>query len=304
MSLSNVLTFKETSFDKKIRELSLDLVGESTKEKLERILNPGEAFFISALDSIAWLTNMRRHELPSQSTFRSKVLATRECVYLLMEHIEGEITNPAINLSVGKFSKLENFFMIVDEYETDWKKKAGLDTYKINKVFYSANSTNTADFLKLSAHFGEEKLINRPDGLVPFHAMKNPAELKAMQDSFNNGDTAIFQTISWVKENVKNGVEFSELDFYHKTNEFYKNNGAIMMKRDRSGNVVEKNTERNRRFIGEAAKWKAMALMKIGTKITIEQRQFIGHHPNIDRMVQTILDRNFTELDQHIRNNL
>ncbi len=232
--LSNVLTFKETSFDKKIRELSLDLVGESTKEKLERILNPGEAFFISALDSIAWLTNMRRHELPSQSTFRSKVLATRECVYLLMEHIEGEITNPAINLSVGKFSKLENFFMIVDEYETDWKKKAGLDTYKINKVFYSANSTNTADFLKLSAHFGEEKLINRPDGLVPFHAMKNPAELKSMQDSFNNGDTAIFQTISWVKENVKNGVEFSELDFYHKTNEFYKNNGAL----DQSFNTI------------------------------------------------------------------
>lgn len=232
--LSNVLTFKETSFDKKIRELSLSLVGESTKDKLERILNPGEAFFISALDSIAWLTNMRRHELPSQSTFRSKVLATRECVYLLMEHIEGDITNEAINLSVGKFSELENFFMMVDEYESDWKKKAGLDAYKINKVFYSANSTNTADFLKLSAHFGEDKLVNRPDGLVPFHAMKNPAELKSMQDSFNNGDTAIFQTISWVKENVKNGVDFSELDFYHKTNEFYKNNGAL----DQSFNTI------------------------------------------------------------------
>ena len=85
---------------------------------------------------------------------------------------------------------------------------------------------------------------------------------------------------------------------------FYKNNGAIMMKRDRSGNVVERNTARNRRLSGEAGKWKAMALMKIGTKIKIEQRQFIGHHPNIDQMVQTILDRNFAELDQHIRNNL
>lgn len=85
---------------------------------------------------------------------------------------------------------------------------------------------------------------------------------------------------------------------------FYKNNGAIMLKRDRSGNVIERNTERNRRFIGEAAKWKAMALMKIGTKIKIEQRQFIGHHNQIDKMVQTILDRNFKELDEYIKKQL
>ncbi len=85
---------------------------------------------------------------------------------------------------------------------------------------------------------------------------------------------------------------------------FYKNNGAIMMKRNGSGEVVERNTARNRHFIGEAAKWRAMALMKIGTKIKIEERQFIGHHHQIDQMVQTIIDRNFTQLDQYIRNNL
>lgn len=232
--LSKVIAFSDRAFNKQIRELPLSLVGESTKEKLERILAPGEAFFISALDSIAWLTNMRRHELPSQSTFRSKVLATRESVYLLMEHIEGEIHNESINLSLGKFSELESFFALVSEYELEWKKKADLPAYKIEKVFYSANSTNTADYLKLAAHFGEDKLVNKPDGLVPYQALKNPAELKSMQDSFNLGDTAIFQTISWVKENVKNGVEFSELDFYHKTNEFYKNNGAL----DQSFNTI------------------------------------------------------------------
>ena len=232
--LSKVIAFSDRAFNKQIRELPLSLVGESTKEKLERILAPGEAFFISALDSIAWLTNMRRHELPSQSTFRSKVLATRESVYLLMEHIEGEIKNESIQLSLGKFSELESFFTLINEYESQWKKKAELSEYKIEKVFYSANSTNTADYLKLVAHFGEEKLVNRPEGLVPYQALKNPAELKSMQDSFNLGDTAIFQTISWVKENVKNGVEFSELDFYHKTNEFYKNNGAL----DQSFNTI------------------------------------------------------------------
>ena len=232
--LSKIIQFKTTSFDKKIRELPLKLVGESTKDKLERILKPGEAFFISALDSIAWLTNMRRHELPSQSTFRSRALATREGVFLLMEHIEGDIKSEAINLTLGKFSELESFFKLINEYESEWKKKAGLDSYKIDTVYYSANSTNTADFIKLAAHFGEDKLVNKAEGLIPYQAIKNPAELASMQDSFDKGDTAIFQTISWVKENVKKGTKFSELDFYHKTSEFYKMNGAL----DQSFNTI------------------------------------------------------------------
>jgi Xaa-Pro aminopeptidase len=225
--IHKVIEFKGFSFNKQILEIPLSLVGESTSDKLKRIVKPGEAFFINALDSIAWLTNMRRFEMPNQSTFRAKALATSESVYLLMEHLEGEIKNNAVEVTLGKFSELEKFLAYVSEYETFWKVKAGLKTQKIEKVFYSANSTNNADYEKLAAHFGEESLVNKPEGLVPFHALKNPAELKAMQESFDRGDTAIFQTISWVKEMVKNNKNITELDFYHKTNEFYKKNGAL-----------------------------------------------------------------------------
>lgn len=225
--LSLVIDFKTTTFDKTIRELSLDLVGESTLSKCQRLLNPGEAFFITALDSIAWITNLRRFEMPFQSTFRAKALATRENVYLLMENIEGKVQCPEIEISVGKFSELEVFLQLVSEYESTWKKYLGVNSQKIEKVFYSDRSLNTADFQKLKKHFGEDLLVNRPEGLVPFHASKNPAELKSMESSFNRGDQAIFETISWVKEQVKKGVLLTELDFFHKTNEFYKKNGAL-----------------------------------------------------------------------------
>ena len=225
--IHKIIEFKNFSFNKQILEIPLSLVGESTSDKLKRIVKPGEAFFINALDSIAWLTNMRRFEMPNQSTFRAKALATSECVYLLMEHLDGEVKNNAVEVTLGKFSELEKFLSYVQEYETFWKLKSGLKSQKIEKVFYSANSTNNADYEKLVAHFGEANLINKPEGLVPFHALKNPAELKAMQESFDRGDTAIFQTISWVKEMVKNNKNITELDFYHKTNEFYKKNGAL-----------------------------------------------------------------------------
>ncbi|MGZ3788626.1 MAG: M24 family metallopeptidase [Bacteriovorax sp.] len=225
--LSRVIEFRPLEFDKTIRELSQDLVGESTLEKCQRILKPGEAFFITALDSIAWITNLRRFEMPYQSTFRAKALATSDRVYLLMENLEGAVTNPSVEVTLGKFSELEKFLEQVSEYESTWKHFLGEKENKIEKVFYSDRSINVADYDKLQSHFKTQLLDNCSEGLVPFHALKNATEIKSMESSFDRGDRAIFETISWVKDQVNNGVKFSELDFYHKTNEFYKANGAL-----------------------------------------------------------------------------
>lgn len=220
--LTKKIDFKTQEFNKKILELPLDLVGESTLAKCQRILKPGEAFYITALDSIAWITNLRRFEMPFQSTFRAKALATNERVYLLMENLEGEVQNPNVEITLGSFSKLEDFLADISFCENIFNEKN-----KITKVFYSDRSMNVADFEKLKSHFGETTLENRAEGLVPFHAYKNPTEIKSMESSFNRGDQAIFETICYVKEQVKKGVKFTELDFFNTTNEFYKKNGAL-----------------------------------------------------------------------------
>ncbi len=225
--LANIINFKSKDFNKSILELPLDLVGESTLEKCQRLLNPGEAFFITALDSIAWITNLRRFEMPFQSTFRAKALATNEKVFLLMEELDGVVHNSAVEITKGKFSELEYFLQMVKEYENTWRKFLGEKENNIQKVFFSDKTINAADFEKLKLHFGIERLVNRPEGLVPFHSLKNPVELKSMESSFNRGDQAIFETISWIKGQVKKGEKVSELDFFHKTNEFYKKNGAL-----------------------------------------------------------------------------
>ena len=210
--LEKVLQFEEISFDKKIIELDISLVGESTKEKLNRILKDDEAIYISALDSIAWLTNLRRFELPYQSIFRSKALATREKVYLLLEHCEGEIKNSSIEVTIGSFSKLEKFL-----------KPLPL----ISKIYYSDKTINAADYEKLISFYGKEKLSNLPLGINNFHAIKNPVELESMKSSFNRADKSIFETITSAKAHVKNKDTFSELDFYNECNSFYQKNGAL-----------------------------------------------------------------------------
>lgn len=63
------------------------------------------------------------------------------------------------------------------------------------------------------------------------------------------------------------------------------------------------NKNRNQRLTTEAAQWKALALQKVGSRMKIEQRQYLGHHPNIDRFIKEIIDRNFTELNNDFSHN-
>ena len=51
----------------------------------------------------------------------------------------------------------------------------------------------------------------------------------------------------------------------------------------------------------EAEFWRAMALKKVGSTIKIPQRQFMGEHPEVDRMVRDIIN---TELSNFIKNGM
>ncbi len=82
---------------------------------------------------------------------------------------------------------------------------------------------------------------------------------------------------------------------------YYKASGGVVY------NVRKKapaNTQRNRKLQGEAAQWKALALQKVGAVMTIDQRQFIGYHPQVDLHIRKVIGINLDELNNKIKNNL
>lgn len=85
---------------------------------------------------------------------------------------------------------------------------------------------------------------------------------------------------------------------------FFKSDGAITLKRDKDEKVVIRDTIRNKRLTSEAEMWKALALQKVGAKMKIKQRQFIGDHPQLRQSVERVIDRNMRELEQEIFNRL
>ncbi|MCC2590346.1 phage virion morphogenesis protein [Chryseobacterium sp. MFBS3-17] len=53
-----------------------------------------------------------------------------------------------------------------------------------------------------------------------------------------------------------------------------------------------------------AEDYKAFALMKLGQKIKMKKRQFIGNHPEVNRIIEEVLQDNMQELQDIIRNNI
>lgn len=81
---------------------------------------------------------------------------------------------------------------------------------------------------------------------------------------------------------------------------FYKATGAVS--KTKKGDT--RNNQRNKKLTEEAATWKALALQKVGAKMKVKQRQFIGEHPQVRQRIEHIVDLNMKELEKDIFNKL
>lgn len=67
-------------------------------------------------------------------------------------------------------------------------------------------------------------------------------------------------------------------------------------KLQRKKNGELRNNKKNRELTEEVKFCKAMALKRVGSKIVIPKRQFIGMHPEVERIIQEIIETNSKEL--------
>lgn len=78
---------------------------------------------------------------------------------------------------------------------------------------------------------------------------------------------------------------------------YYKAMGAVTttkVKGERSKSKKNQNLE------AEAAMYRNLALMKVGHVMKIEQRQFIGWHPEVDQLVKSVVDDNLEEINKKV----
>ena len=200
-----------------LKEIDENIVGKTCKEKVENLLKEGEGYYLSALDAISYLTNMRGFHLPFQSTFLSKCFVTKNGITLF--NIEKE------KLVV---EKKDNFIQIknisVNELKEEIAKIAKDEN--ISKVFVDSTTINCSDSNMLRKVFKNGNVRKHKIGIISFQSVKNEKELNYIKESFLKSSKAVADTIKWLKTELKNDSSITELDFYNMANEFYKKYGA------------------------------------------------------------------------------
>jgi Xaa-Pro aminopeptidase len=225
--LAREIEFEAGPSLKEIQFVPREWRGRDTLEKTRSIFkNEKEAMFLTALDSIAWITNCRGYHMPFQSTFYAKALVTKEKVFVFVTP-ETPISDKAKKESGLEFVQLPftNLSRELDRLQ---------NTLHLNEIWFDPSMLNAQDFGMLVKVFGTDRLKEKMGGLYEYQSLKEPVEIQQVIASFKKSDKAIFNTIKWVKESIKTGKRVTELDLYHETSKKYQEQGAF----DQSFNTI------------------------------------------------------------------
>jgi Xaa-Pro aminopeptidase len=217
--LAKYISFETLPALKEIQLVPREWRGRDTLEKTRQIFkNEKEAMYLTALDSIAWITNCRGYHLPFLSSFYAKALVTKEKVYVFI--------TPETPVA-EKTKKEAGLEFIVLPFATLQKELDRLqNTLHLNEIWFDPSMLNAQDFGMLVKVFGTDRLKEKTGGLYEYQSIKEPVEIQQVEASFKKSDKAIYNTIKWAKDSIKNGKRITELDLYHETSKKYKEQGA------------------------------------------------------------------------------
>lgn len=177
----------------KLLILNKDITGESIEEKIKRIrekMNEYKAdyHFISSLDDIAWITNMRGSDIECNPVFLSYMLISSSDVILFMEN--EEVSEEVKQYLFGYNVKIEDYNNIL-KYLSDcsFTGKILLDESGVN---YSC--------VKILENKAE--IINKMNPAKAFKSVKNETEIKHLKEAYLQDSVAVIKFIYWLKNTI------------------------------------------------------------------------------------------------------
>ena len=186
------------------------------EQKIRRIyqdFEQSEAIYLSALDQIAWISNLRGYHLPYLSSFLARAILTSRKLHLFV--------TPDI-----QFESLGNHIEVHQVADGQLAQAWAQHKDDFQTLYYDEGDINSFDHATLVEVFGQDRLAHREGGLIPYMSIKDEKEQALIIDSFANSNRAITEVLRWIRSSMAAGVEISELDIYHKTTECYRQQGA------------------------------------------------------------------------------
>ena len=167
-----------------------ELTGKSSEEKITKIsqnLSPNEALYITDLDEVSYLFNMRNFSQIYSAKIKAKAIIFKDNAVLFTQ---------------DKLQSLEDFLKSLDK-----------------EVYVDKNTINAFDYKIL----GEKAIELRENPVQLMKAQKNDAELEHLKDAFNRTDNAVRA----IRNFIENNNNISEFDIAVQLAKEFRNQGAL-----------------------------------------------------------------------------
>lgn len=182
----------------KVYLLSDELCGRSFQEKLHEVRQQmkeagAETHFLSKLDDIMWLTNLRADDVECNPVALSYCLVTEDCFYLFLQK---KALTPEVEAYAGKNGiLLEDYHSVVDFLRTFHPDSDILyDQKNISYTLYR--------LLQDAAKRAGVSLIDQMNPTTLLKAVKNETELKNIREVYRRDSAVLTRFIYWLKQNV------------------------------------------------------------------------------------------------------
>lgn len=193
-----------------VRVLPEEITGLSYKEKLAQVMEKAEqcgaeAFFLSKLDDLMWLFNIRGCDVECNPVALAYGYFTKEESVLFVQ-------NKALNPEVKSYLSANN--IVIKEYADVAEHLRALP--EGNKVLVDKRYTSYALYKCLTE---KQELVEKNNPTELLKSVKNPAELQNMEKIYLKDSVAVTRFIYWLKQNIGK-VEITEISAADKLEEF------------------------------------------------------------------------------------
>ena len=185
----------------KIFILGDDVTGESVASKLSRIREKMKeeettAHFLTSLDDIMWITNLRAGDIECNPVALSYMYITLDDAVMFLQESEttDEVRDYLKSFGIG-LKKYEDVFEFLNGVKLDGKVL--LDTKKVNYL----------SFLTLSA---KAEVVDAANPSTLMKAIKNETEIARLKEAYIEDSVCVSKFHYWLKQNIGK-IEITEL---------------------------------------------------------------------------------------------
>ena len=180
----------------KVELQPLELAGEETKHKIERIRMAlravhADGTLVSTLDDVAWTLNLRGSDVECNPVFVAYLLIEqqRTTLYINKEKLTNEVHNYLLSQQID-----------VEDYADVTK---GLANYAEYNILLDPNTTNYT----LAKMVKCQEIVTKPSPVPALKAVKNEAEIRGFRNAMLKDGIAMVKFLKWLKPAVEAGNE-------------------------------------------------------------------------------------------------